>query len=335
MMRCPIPKLMRRLFAFLITPVLLGGLLSAAILPDTIGHWQKGEPGAATVPDETVWQEYGLQESESTLYSDAGKKFTLTAYRFTDATGAMSAFDQLRPADAKPVQLMGMTVQNEARQIVSAGNFIFVADGYRLLPEELSHLFATAPKYARSPLPNLPKFLPAGAQLNSERYITGPVSLARFVPSIPPSTVAFRFSAEGVLAKYGETTLVIFNYPTMEMARDRMAPFSQVPGAVVKRSGPMVAVALGAPGPDEAEKLLAQVKYAADITVPHKMPGLKDNPGNLLWNIAILCGVLITLCLASGLAFGGLRLLFRRSGPDGDRSEMISLHISDRPGEKR
>ena len=338
-MRCPTPNLMRRLFALLITPVLLCGFVSAAaILPETIGHWQKGEPGAAPVPDQTVWAEYGLQESESTPYSDAGRKFTLTAYRFSDATGAMAAFDQLRPADSKPVQLMGMTVQNEATQIVSAGNYIFVSDGYRLLPEELSHLFATAPRYARSPLPTLPKYLPAGAALNSERYMTGPVSLARFAPAISPSTAAFRFSAEGVMAKYGpsdkETTLVIFSYPTMEMARDRVSQFSQIPGAVVKRSGPLVAVTLGSSTPDDAEKLLAQVKYAADVTLPQKLPGLKDNPGNLLWNIAILCGVLIALCLASGLAFGGLRLLFRRGGPDGDENEMISLHLSGRPDQK-
>ena len=330
---------MRRLFVLLITPVLLCGFASAAaILPETIGHWQKGEPGAAPVPDQTVWEEYGLQESESTPYSDAGKKFTLTAYRFSDATGAMAAFIQLRPADAKPVQLMGTTVQNVDRQMVSAGNYIFVSDGYRLLPEELSHLFALAPLYARSPLPTLPKYLPAGAAVNSERYITGPVSLARFAPAISPSTAAFRFSAEGVSAKYGpsdsETTLVIFSYPTMEMARDRVGPFSQIPGGVVKRSGPLVAITLGSPTPDEAEKLLARVKYSADVTLPQKVPGLKDNPGNLLWNIAILCGVLIALCLTSGLAFGGLRLLFRRAGPDGDENEMISLHLSGRPDQK-
>jgi len=126
-------------------------------------------------------------------------------------------------------------------------------------------------------------------------------------------------------------TLVVFSYPTMEMARDRVNPFTQVPGAVTKRSGPLVAVALGAQSPDDAEKLLAQVKYQADITVPHKLPGLKDNPANLLWNIAILCGVLIALCLASGLAFGGMRILFRRAGPDGDENQMISLHLGGKP----
>ena len=60
-------------------------------------------------------------------------------------------------------------------------------------------------------------------------YIMGPVSLAAYAPSIPPSTAAFSFSAEGQLAKFGEagkeTTLLIFSYPTPEMARDRYPQF--------------------------------------------------------------------------------------------------------------
>src|SRR6185312_731041 len=32
----------------------------AAILPDTIGDWKKGPGAAASVPDQKVWQEYGL-----------------------------------------------------------------------------------------------------------------------------------------------------------------------------------------------------------------------------------------------------------------------------------
>ncbi|HXJ44503.1 MAG TPA: DUF6599 family protein [Bryobacteraceae bacterium] len=325
---------MRRSLLFLFS-LAAASLAHGAILPDTIGHWQHGDPGPAPVPDAAVWQEYGLQESETMPYSDGARKFTVAAYRFSDATGAMAAFDQVRPQDAKTVQIMGMSAQTDTKQIVSGGNFLFVTDGYHLLPEELSHLFATVPRYSRSPLPTLPKYLPAGAAPNSERYITGPVSLAKFAPMIPPSTAAFRFSAEGVMAKYGpsekETTLVIFSYPTMEMARERNAPFSQIPGVVVKRTGPLLAVVLGSPSPDDAEKLLAQVKYQADVTVPHREPGLKDNPANLLWNIAILCGVLIALCLTSGLAFGGMRILFRRAGPDGDENQMISLHLSGKP----
>src|SRR4051812_45390019 len=119
---------MRRILPFVLSVI----SASAAMLPDTIGHWQRGEAGPAAVPDPAVWQEYGLQEGETAPYSDAGKKFSLSAYRFTDATGALAAFYQLRPSDAKPVQIMGVAAQSETRQLLTAGNYLFVTDSYRL-----------------------------------------------------------------------------------------------------------------------------------------------------------------------------------------------------------
>ena len=193
----------------------------------------------------------------------------------------------------------------------------------------------TVPRYAQSPLPDLSKYLPAGAQPNSERYITGPDSLARFAPSIPPSTAGFHFNAEAELARYGppgkEITLAVFSYPTMEMARDRLAHFQEVPRAMVKRTGPLIAIALDASNPDDAERLLARIKYQAEVTVPEHVPTLKDNPANLFLNIFILCLVLAGFCVLSGLVVGGIRILFRRAGASGEGDNMISLRLSGRP----
>jgi len=313
----------------------LPALLSAAILPDTIGDWQKGTGARAAVPDRKVWQEYGLQDSEAAEYTAGATKYSISAYRFADATGAFAAFDQVRPADAKPVDVSGLGVANASDEVVAVGNYLFIFKGYKPKPEELNHIVGTAPRYSQSPLPSLPKYLPEGAELNSERYITGPDSLALFAPEIPPSTAAFHFNAEAELAKYGapgkETTLILFNYPTMEMARDRIAHFQQVPGAVVKRAGPLVAVALHPVSADEAERLLARVKYQAEVTLPEHVPTLKDNPANLFLNIFVLCLVLAGFCVVSGLVVGGLRVLLRRAGASGDGDNMISLRLSGRP----
>jgi hypothetical protein len=127
-----------------------------------------------------------------------------------------------------------------------------------------------------------------------------------------------------------EETLILFSYPTMEMARDRLPHFQQIPGAVVKRSGPLLAVTLGAT-PDDAERLLSQVRYQAEITVPEHVPTPKDNPANLFLNIIILCGILAGFCVVSGLVVGGLRVMFRRAGASGEGDAMISLHLSGRP----
>jgi hypothetical protein len=315
--------------------VFLPALAGAAILPDTIGDWQKGAAAAAAIPDQKVWNEYGLQDSETALYAAGGRNYSISAYRFNDATGSFAAFNQVRPPDSSAIAITGLGVANATDEVVSVGNYLFIFKGYKPNPEELNHVVGTAPRYSQSPLPTLSKYLPAGAQPNSERYITGPDSLARFAPSIPPSTAGFHFSAEGELAKYGagrrETTLILFTYPTMEMARDRVTQFEQLPGTIVKRSGPLVAVALKGADPDEAERLLSKVKYQVEVTLPEHVPTVKDNPANLFLNIFILCLVLAGFCVVSGLVVGGLRVLLRRAGASGEGDAMISLHLSGRP----
>ncbi|HYA18046.1 MAG TPA: DUF6599 family protein [Bryobacteraceae bacterium] len=305
-----------------------------AILPDTIGAWQKGTPSAAPAANPKVWQEYGLQDSETAPYSANGTKYEISAWRFADATGSWSAFTELVPKDARPLQVTDRGAETAADEYVIVGNYLFAFKGYKPKPEELNHVVGTAPHYAQSPLPTLPKYLPADAEPNTVRYITGPASLAEFAPSIPPSTAAFHFESEAALAQYrvkgGMATVLVFSFPTMEMARHQLPAFQAVPGAIVKRTGPLVALTLNSPNPDDSERLLSQVKFQAEITVPEHVPTLKDNPANLFLNIIILCGVLAALCVVSGLVVGGLRMTLRRAGASGEGDSVISLHLSGR-----
>ncbi len=327
-----------RLLSVFSASVLFPAAAFPAMFPQTIGQWNLTATAAAPAPDAKVWQEYGLRDSQTATYSGPGAPWTVSGYRFDDATGALAAWDDARPAGAKPLKLDDMGVPNAvataSQEVLGAGNYVFVINGYKPTPVELNHIFGTVPNYAHSPLPTLPKYMPAGAQSNSERYIVGPDSLARFAPKVPLATAAFHFNAEGEVAKYSaggaETTLAVFTYPTMEMARDRYPHFQQIPGAVVKRTGPMVAVVIDPPSPDAAERLLSKVKYEAAVTIPEHVPTLRDNPVNLFWNIIILCGVLAAFCVVSGLVVGGLRVMVRRAGADGDGDAMISLHLSNR-----
>jgi hypothetical protein len=132
-------------------------------------------------------------------------------------------------------------------------------------------------------------------------------------------------------AKNGKsTTLVVFTYPAMEMARDRIKAFRQIPGAVAKISGPLVAIVTEAPTPDEAERVLSRVKYKADVSPVEHPPTLKDNPANLFLNVFILCLILAGICILGGVMVGGFRVLVRRAGPSGEGDDMISLHLSGR-----
>src|SRR5438270_783106 len=118
---------------------------SAAILPDTIGDWKKGPAAAAAVLDKKVWEEYGLQDSEAAEYAAESTKYSISAYRFSDATGAFAAFNQARPADARPITVSGLGVANAADEVVAVGNYLFIFRGYKPKPEELNHLVGTAP----------------------------------------------------------------------------------------------------------------------------------------------------------------------------------------------
>jgi hypothetical protein len=321
--------------------LLLPALAVSAILPDTIGPWKRGDTVAAPVPDARVWAEYGLQESETAPYADpaTAKNFSVTAYRFTDTTGAFAAWIATRPPDSHEFHVDGMGVETgdgpTSTQYIAVGNLLLIFHGFKPDKEQLGHIFLTAPHYSNSMLPTLPRYLPAGAIPNSERYILGPESLAKYAGVIPPSTAAFHFDSEAEAADYGttaaKTTIVVFNFPGSEMAQKQYPMFEAIPGAVAKRTGPLVAVALHPTSPDDAERLLAQIKYRAEVTVAEPPPSLKNNPANLFLNIMILCGILIAFCLVSGLVFGTIRHVWRRSGAASDSDEMISLHLSGRP----
>lgn len=329
---------MSRPFALLLV---LPAIACCAILPDTIGDWKRGDVSPLTVAaaNAKIWAEYGLQESESAPFSGPAGKCSIDAYRFTDSTGAYAAWLSIRPAGAVAIEGDGKGVEFGNDRFIAVGNLLLVFHGFKPDHDQLAHLYLTAPHYSGRPLPTLPGYFPAGAAGNSERYILGPESLAKYAGEIPPSTAAFHYSSEAEAVDYpapagakksGKTTLVIFNFPAIEMAQKQLAAFESVPGAVAKRSGPLVAIALHSPTPDEAERLLAPVKYQAEVTMSEKPPSLKDNPGNLLLNVAILCGVLIVLCLAGGLLFGGMRYVLKKSGKGVDGEEMISLHLTDR-----
>src|ERR1035437_5454688 len=224
-------------------------LLTAAIFPDKIGSFERGAPGSLTMPDRALFDEFGLEATEQAAYKSEGKHFTATAWRFKDSTGAMAFFQAHRPSGATPAPLAKLSVATSDGSIYAYGNYVFQFTGAVPLQADLQPVYAGLPKLEQSPLPALISFLPSTNLIpNTERYVLGPVSLERFEPRIAPSIAAFHLGAEGQLAKYkspnGQLSLAIFYYPTPNMARERLEEFHKIPGAMVKRVGPLVAVTI-------------------------------------------------------------------------------------------
>jgi hypothetical protein len=303
------------------------------LLPDHImeAKLKSTAPAPVAAADQPVWNELGLQDSGTGFYEAPNGKYTLTLYRVQDPTAALAAYDWQRPADARPNKLAPLAADTPDGMIVGAGNYLALWKGHKPTPEELNGIMLTIPRYQHGNLPGLPGFMPGeGLKSNSERYIIGPATLARFYPEIPPSAAAFHLSGEAESAQFGPTKLIIFSYPTFEIARKQAAVLGKIPGAITKRSGQLVAVTVNPPDADQAEHVLSRVRYQADVTVPEKPPTKKDNPVNLLLNIALLVLILIVFCALSGLAFGGMRQLFHRFGPGDDGESMLTLHLNDR-----
>lgn len=315
--------------------LLFPALSVAGVWPDTFGAFHRTASQPVQVSDRPLWDEYGLQQAEQAQYESGSLKFTATAYQLQDSTGALGAFDWQRPSGSHASALGKLAVETGDSAMLAHGNYVLLFQGHKPTVAEINHLFQTLPKLDQSPLPTLSGYLPENKLVpNSERYVMGPVGLEKFNPGIPPSTAAFHVGAEGQLGSFqtlkGEMKLAIFSYPTPQIARERLVDFQRISGAVAKRTGPLVAVILAPTSPDDAERLLAQVRYEPNITWDERVPTRRDNIGDLVINAFELIAILLAFCLVAGLAYGGIRSLRGRSGPAGGAEAVISLHLMDR-----
>jgi hypothetical protein len=316
--------------------LLLPILGSAAIWPDQLGTFHRvSVQDVAFQSDRGIWDEYGFQEGEEVHYESPGEKLTATAWRFQDPTGAMAGFQWLRLPDAKPSPLAKLAAETSTVTLLAHGNYVLKFVGYHPAAPFLTTLIEGLKQVDNSALPSLMGYLPSQDLLpNSERYVEGPAALQKFDPGIPPSIAAFHLSAEAQIGSFrapgGDLKLAIFSYPTPQIARQQTARFQQIAGAVVKRSGPLVAVILSPPNPDAAEKLLSLIRYQADITLDERVNTRRDNIGNLVINAFVLIGILLCFALVGGLAFGSVRAFLRRGGRGEAADAMIVLHLQDR-----
>ena len=313
-------------------PLLLPLLASAAILPDTIGPYHRTSANQPALADRAIWDEYGLKDYEAVSYENGKSKFTANAYQLQDTTGALAAFDWQRPSSSKPSKLGALAVETSDGLMLVHGNYLLDFEGYKPSQPELDAIAGDLKLVDQTPLPTLPQHLPDQDRVaNSERYILGPASLEKFLPGIPPSVAAFRMGAEAQTGAFhdakGDVAIAIFEYPTPQMAMQRIAEFAKLPGAMVKRSGTLVTVTLNPPDPDLAERLLSQVRFRADVTLQEHIPTLKDNIGNLVINAFILIGILLAFITIAGLSVGLWRVWLRRGDRDPDADTVISLHL--------
>jgi len=339
------------------------------LLPAEFSGWQKTTSSAskdaaqADPANSDLMKEYGFTDFEQATYTHDGRKLQVHAARFADAGGAYGAFTFYKQPD--------MLVERIGDQGGSLNNLILFYRGNVLVRVELKPMTAMSASELRElaadlpptppsvgNLPSLPTYLPRqGYRKNSARYVVGPIGLSRIGSPLPASVIDFGRGAEVALGKYdgaaGAADLLLISYPTPQMAGERaralealikqnmsqqsttQAGAGQAPVQAVRRSGPLVAFASGNLTSSEARSLIAAVNYDANVTWNEPtFLGKRNNIGNLMVAALMLCGIILLLALAAGVAFGGVRILVKRFFPGRvfDRAtdmEIIRLKLSD------
>jgi hypothetical protein len=366
-----------------LVPILLGFLVVAAfggepgpapktapapILPKEFAGWQlagtaqtSNDAALADPTNPGVLKEYGFTDFASGTYDrDDGRKLTVRAARFADASGSYGAFTYYKQPEMLNEKIGDQASSLNNRILFYRGNVLVDAVFDKLSVMSAAELRELAsdlplPQGSALNLPSLPTYLPKQAYVkNTAKYIMGPLTLDKIGSPISSQLVDFAAGAEVVQGNYessgGEATLVLISYPTPQIAAEHLrridaahAPNAQAtPGApavveigtfIDKRSGPLVAIAAGPFSPSAAKSLLASVHYDADVTWNENTYfDKKNNLANLLWNVILLCGALMAITLVAGVAFGGVRVMLQRLIPERVRSaeaEFISLHIDD------
>jgi hypothetical protein len=344
MFRCLYPVQMKPLLLFALLTIPLSAIAAAppkaapaALLPATFADWKLSAPAhTATTPqaaDAThaaVLQEDGLTQFATGTYAKpGGQTLVVRAFRFTDATGAYSAFTVYRQPAMHPAD--SLKLQNAATE----ANHFLLWRGATVVdctftkgdaaPDALQALAAALPPTGGTAgiPPPLPTYLPPDAVPGSEHYSIGPASYAASGNPVPAEVIDFSRDAEVVSGTYrapggnGQLTLVMYPTPQMAVNRERALTAMAAtlgPGFEEKRFGAMLAYTTGPLSKPEADKLFAGIRYKTEVIVDHPEGYVSEvaKAAKLLLGIGYLTGILGVAAVILAIFLGAGRVLVRR-----------------------
>ena len=335
------------------------------ILPDSFGGWTLAppvklstDPGAADPTDADLLKEYGFTDFEGATYTrDDGRKLTIKAARFEDASGAYGAFTFYKTPEMVSQEIGDQGGALNNRVVFFHGNILVDAVFQKFSEMSAAELRELAsdlmiPQGNTAKLPALPTYVPRDFYIkNSSKYVIGPVAMEKLHAPLSAQLVGFSNGAELELADYNisgtPATLALISYPTPQIAEEQL---KQIEAAsqkgstpfTARRSGPLVAVLSGAVSNGDAKKLLGKINYDAEVTWNQNTYFTRrDNVANLIVGVILLAGIVCGIAVVAGLAFGGFRVLLKRLFPGRfferpEQTEIIALHLSEsvrKPGD--
>jgi hypothetical protein len=333
----------------------------AMFLPARFAGWQvsdspisRTDPEAADSTHASLLREYGFSEVENATYTrDDGRKLTIKAARFQDASGAYGAFTFYRTPEMQNEKIGDEGSSLGQRILFYRGNTLVDAIFDRLSAMSAAELrelgtLLPLPRGSNANLPVLPAYLPKDSYLkNTTRYVMGPVALESVGAPLSPQYVDFNKGAEVALGDYNISgrgaKLMLISYPTPQIATSQARQIesaqqqNKLDGEIVlRRTGPILVLASGTISAGDARSLVSSVNYEADVTWNEKAPTRRDNAANLIVGVILLAAIVCGISVVAGVAFGGFRIAIKRFFPDKvfdrpDQMEIIALHLSDPP----
>jgi hypothetical protein len=339
------------------------------VLPSSFAGWTASAPSTVIPPagldqilgaNASAFREYVVKGVEQRPYSQGTASATITLYRLRDPSSAYGAYTFLRNATMAPVNLGSFASASPDRALFVVGEMLVDATAApkqaRPSDSDLKHLADSLNKVAdRTPFPLIGDHLPEqGLVHGSEHYFLGPLGLSQYVPLGTDDWVGFDHSAETIVARYQvsgkDEMLLVASYPTQQIAAMEFDTMLRrfvfdPPGDTIlkpnvlfgKRVSSIVAVVVGAPSRQDANKLLDQIGYESQVTWNEPKQTLTEPTINTMIVGAFMgTGAVMVLAVAAGIGFGGIRVLVKLIFPNKvfDRDtqiEILQLRISSKP----
>ncbi len=369
-----IPFLMNKLIILLVLiGTALAQNEPSEILPTSFAGWQKAGDARRTTDsanfdpkNAAALKEYGFTDTEVATYTRADRTISVKAARFADATGGFGGFTFYLSPQMDREQLCDGGASGDTRVLFYCGNILLDITLDRVTAmsgAEMREFAAAMPKLAGNLAnkPTLPLYLPREMR-DQAKFALGPASLAASGSPVPPGLIDFGRSAEVAISKFdrigasGVTTLMSYPTPAIATAQlkkiqdwgeakskeainasgqNTLADPAPMPTFAAKRTGSMVAVVTGDIDARQAQSILADINYDADVTwsEPTGM-GKRENIGNLVYQIFVLIGIILGITLVIGFLFGGFRVMLKnaiaaRRGIAPEEAEFIKLNLRD------
>lgn len=329
------------------------------ILPDSFAGWAGNTVPSLDRPaaDLSAAREYGLAAGEHGAYLHGSDTLDVALYKMKDPTGAYGEYSYQRTPGMQRGNLTEHSAITTDRALILAGNLVLDIHGTDLTARttDLKALVESVRQHAQGgPLPTLWQHLPQKNVVEgTDRYILGPQTLDQLFPGGLGDSIGFSTGAEAELAHYSvggrDATLLIVDFPTPQMAQGALAnvekkfnvngsnPGSSAPALFAARSLTLLAVVAGVPSQREANILLDQVHSGTVLTWNEPTFQFKEPTIEVMVVGAIEgTGIICLFALIAGLAFGGLRLIVKRSLPGKifDRTnhlQVLQLGLGSKP----